>query len=81
MSNRAIEIGNQILWILGHALFTLVTVCAVRGGYQFFQDYKATEPIQIDVTQLTDDDRAELSKQIFLAGQEAQEKKSNRHNR
>lgn len=71
--NRTLELGNQLLWLLGHALFTLITVCTLRGGYQFYKDYEATQPIQIDVSQLTAEDRAELSKQIFLAGQEEQE--------
>lgn len=66
--SRTEEIGSQIMWILGHTLFTLIAVCVVRGGYQFYQDYislRGLEGTSFDLSMLDVDQKNELLEELM----------------
>jgi len=58
--SRVEEIGHQVMWILGHILFTLITVCAVRGGYQFYLDYEWSQKQNFDLSELSVEQKNEI---------------------
>lgn len=72
---KAREIGNLALWLSGHLLFTLITVCSIRGAYQFYLDYQALQPVQIDLDQLSDSELNQISKQAFVVQQDRRKEK------
>jgi len=67
---QAKNLGNIALWLSGHVLFTLITVCSLRGGYQFYQDYKAMQPVQINLDELSNDELNQISKEAFVVQSE-----------
>lgn len=66
--SRAKEIGNHALWVLGHVLFTIVAVCSARGGYEYWNDYVASQGVQIDLSQLEDVEKEQLASALIEDG-------------
>lgn len=68
--NKAREIGQIALWLAGHLAFTVVLNLTVLGGYYAYQQYQTLQPVQIDLSQLDNEARNELSKELFLLNQD-----------
>lgn len=75
---RAKDLGNNALWLGGHLMFTLILDLALLGGYHAYNWYLTTQPQEWNLSALSADDRSELSKQLFIIGQEESEVKSSR---
>lgn len=58
--SRIEEMSRQLLWITSHILFTLIAACAVRGAYQFYQDWKLLEGKSINLSELTVEEKNAL---------------------
>lgn len=65
---RAKEIGNHALWLVGHLAFTIAVNLMALGGYFAYQEYKAMQPTQIDLAQLTDQDKQALAAALIEDG-------------
>ena len=66
---KAREIGQILLWLAGHLAFTIIINLTALGGYYAYQQYQSIHPVQIDLSQLDQDARNELSKELFLLNQ------------
>jgi hypothetical protein len=66
--SRTEEIGGQLLWFLGHALFTLITVCALRGGYVFYRELDSLRGIEFNLSKLEEAEKEVLAEQLVLDG-------------
>lgn len=65
---RAKEIGDQLLWLIGHLAFTLAVNLMVFGGYHAFQVYQSMQPMQIDISQLSDEGKEALASALVEDG-------------
>lgn len=63
--SRVQEIGNHLLWLLGHLLFTTILNLALFGGYHAYQWYQMTQPLSIDLSQLSNEEINQLNKEMF----------------
>ena len=66
--NKAREIGNIALWLAGHLAFTTIVNLTVLGGYYAFQQYKAMQPYQIDLSQLEPEAKEALASALVEDG-------------
>jgi len=66
--SRTEEIGGQILWVLGHLVFTTVTVCALRGGYMFYKEAQSLRGVEFDISRLEAAEKEALAEQLILDG-------------
>jgi hypothetical protein len=56
---------NRVTWLLSHVIFSLIAVCAVRGGYQFYLEWM---PERIDISQLSEEGKATLAQMLVEDG-------------
>ena len=78
VSSKVKNTGELLGWLCSRMFFLVIVDLSALGAYQCYNWYQTQQPIQIDIAQLSADERAELSKQIFLAGQEEHETKKHR---
>ncbi len=58
---QARNLGNIALWLMGHLAFTIVVNLTALGGYYCYQAYQAMQPIQIDIAQLSSEEKEALA--------------------
>jgi len=68
MSERMQEIGNHVLWLCGHLLFTLVLDLALFGGYHAYSWYQTQLPVSIDISQLNVEEKTQLANMLVEDG-------------
>ena len=68
--SRASDLGNQLLWLVGHLVFTSIINLTAFGGYHAYQWYLSTQPTQIDLAQLSNDELNQISKEAFIVQQD-----------
>lgn len=72
--SKVTEISSIALWLLGHALFTIITICTVRGAWAFHQDYQSyiakieAAKTTIDISQLSDESKEKLASALIEDG-------------
>ena len=66
--SRATEIGNHALWLMGHLAFTVTVNLALFGAYHTYTWYQAQQPVQIDLTQLSTEDKQALASALIDDG-------------
>jgi hypothetical protein len=66
--NRLEQIGTQALWFMGHLLFTVIVDLTILGGYYAWVEYKASQPVQIDISSLSSEERLALSNALVDSG-------------
>ena len=66
--SKAREIGNIALWLAGHLAFTMVLNLTVLGGYYAYLQYQTMMPTQIDLAQLTAEDKQALAAALIDDG-------------
>lgn len=72
------NLGAFALWFSSRMLFTIIVDLTLFGGYHAYNWYQTTQPQEWDLSALNADERSELSKQLFIIGQEESEAKSSR---
>lgn len=66
--SRIEEIGSHALWIAGHLLFTTILNLTLVGGWYAYGQYQALQPVRIDITQLTQEDKQALANALVDDG-------------
>lgn len=66
--SRIEEIGSHLLWIMGHLAFTVTVNLALFGAYHTYTWYQAQMPVQIDLAQLSTEDKQALASALIDDG-------------
>jgi hypothetical protein len=56
---------NRLTWLLSHVIFSIIAVCAVRGGCQFYLEWM---PERIDISQLSEEGKEALAQVLVEDG-------------
>lgn len=76
MSENKIKEQKSLLWILDRLLFTLIAVCSVRGGFEYYREIKALNfNAEKLVSSLDVDAKNQLAEALFASQDEPEKKK------